>query len=152
MKTEISALNPSYRFAIDFTMGIGGVTTSGFGGRSFTKGIASAVTVFSESASIADAAATVIGNFTNVEDPNIVRSPAERIYPDTDIVGQLVTTGIGELSQAKIKEACQNGLSKADSMYHRGLIKGAMIAVKGNVVFTSSLESLVEPLGSQRMG
>jgi ApbE superfamily uncharacterized protein (UPF0280 family) len=151
MKTEINARNPTYLLAIDFSMGIGGITTSGFGGRSFTKGIASAVTVISENASISDAAATVIGNSTNVQDPNIVRTLAERIYPDTDIVGQWVTTGVGELSQEKTEEACQNGLSKAYSICHKGLIKGAMIAVKGNVVFTSGLESLVEPLGSHSM-
>ncbi len=34
-------------FLIDETMGIGGVATSGLGGRSFTKGIASAATVLS---------------------------------------------------------------------------------------------------------
>jgi len=143
VKTEISAKHPSYLFTIDSTTGIKGIATSGLGGRSFTKGIASAATVLSETASFADAAATVIGNFTNVEDPNIMRAVAETIYPDTDIVGEWVTTKVGSLSQEKIEEALNNGLSKAYSLCNKGCIKGALIAVQGKVVWTESLESLL---------
>ena len=104
VKTEIDANQPDYLISIDSAMGIGGVATSGLGGRSFTKGIASAATVLSETAAFSDAAATVIGNFTNVEDPNIMRSLAEKIYPDTDIGGEWVTIEVGELSQEKSKK------------------------------------------------
>jgi len=140
VKPEIDAKNPSYVLPIDTTVGIGGVATSGFGGRSFTKGIASAVTVLSGSASLSDAAATVIGNFTNVEDPNITRSLAEKIYPDTDIVGEWVTIGVGNLSQEKIEEALNNGLSKAYSLCRKGFIKGALITLKDRLVFTDFLK------------
>jgi len=139
VKTEIDASQPAYLISIDSTMGIGGVATSGLGGRSFTKGIASAATVLSETASFADAAATVIGNFTNVEDPNILRSLAEEIYPDTDIAGEWVTTRVGELSQEKIGEALNRGLSKAYSICQKGLIAGALVALQGRVVWTESL-------------
>ncbi|HSB04409.1 MAG TPA: UPF0280 family protein [Thermodesulfobacteriota bacterium] len=139
IKTDISAKQPSYLIAIDETMRIGGVATSGLGGRSFTKGIATAATVLSENASFADAAATVIGNFTNVEDSHIKRSLAENIYPETDIAGEWVTTGMGELSSKKIEEAVNRGLSKANSLFRRGLIRGALIAVKGRVAWTHSL-------------
>lgn len=140
VKTDINVKHPTYLIPIDFTMGVGGVATSGLGGRSFTKGIASGATVLSESASLSDAAATVIGNFTNVEDPNIKRSLAENIYPDTDIAGQWVTTDVGRLSQKKIEKSLKNGLSKAYSLYRKGFIKGALIAVKGKVVWTESLD------------
>jgi ApbE superfamily uncharacterized protein (UPF0280 family) len=146
VKTEIEAKHPTYLISIDSTMGIGGVATSGLGGRSFTKGIASAVTVLSETASLADAAATVIGNFTNVEDPNIMRSLAEKIYPDTDIAGEWVTIKVGELSQEKIEEALNRGLSRAYSICQKGLIHGAMIALQGNVVWTDSLTPLIKRL------
>lgn len=146
VKTDIDAKYPTPLITIDSTMGIGGVATSGLGGRSFTKGIASAATVLSESASLSDAAATVVGNFTNVKDPNIRRSLAESIYPDTDIAGEWVTTEVGRLSQKKIEEALNNGLSKANSICQKGLIKGALIAVKGKVVWTKSLESLLKRL------
>jgi len=143
VKTDIHSTRPSYMISIDSTMGIGGVTTSGLGGRSFTKGIASAATVLSKSAALADAAATVIGNFTNVDDPKIRRSLAEGIYPDTDIAGAWVTTEIGRLSPEKIEEALKHGLSKAYSICERRLIKGALIAVKSRVVWTESLSPLL---------
>jgi len=146
VKTEIDARQPTYLFSIDSTMGVGGVATSGLGGRSFTKGIASAATVLSETASLADAAATVVGNFTNIEDPNIMKSLAEEIYPDTDINGEWVTVKVGKLSQEKIEEALNSGLSKAYSIYQKGLVKGALIALQGKVVWTDSLNSWLTKL------
>jgi ApbE superfamily uncharacterized protein (UPF0280 family) len=139
VKTEIDADRPTYLITIDSTMGIGGVATSGLGGRSFTKGIASAATVLSKTASFADAAATVIGNFTTVEDPNILRTLAEKIYPDTDIPGEWVTIRVGELSQEKIEKALDESLSKAYGIIQKGLINGALIALRGRVVWTKSL-------------
>ncbi|NWG03729.1 MAG: UPF0280 family protein [Syntrophaceae bacterium] len=146
VKTEIDAKEPMYLISIDSTMGIGGIATSGLGGRSFTKGIASAATVLSENASLADAAATVIGNFTQIEDPNIMRSLAEKIYPDTDIAGEWVTVKVGKLSQEKIEEALKRGLSKTYSIHQKGLIYGALIALQGKVVWTESMETLLKKL------
>jgi ApbE superfamily uncharacterized protein (UPF0280 family) len=146
VKTEIDAKQPTYLISIDSAMGIGGVATSGLGGRSFSKGIASAATVISKTASFSDAAATVIGNFTNVEDPNILRTLAEKIYPDTDISGEWVTIRVGELSQEKIEEALDKGLSKAYAICQKGLIHGALIALQGRVVWTDSLTPLLKKL------
>jgi hypothetical protein len=78
-----------------------------------------------------------------VDDPNISRTLAEKIYPDTDIAGEWVTTEVGTLSQEKIEEALNNGLSKAYSIFQKRLIKGALIAVQGQVIWTDSLESLL---------
>ncbi len=139
IKTDVNAKHPSYLISMDEAAGIGGVATSGLGGRSFTKGIASAVTVLSENASFSDAAATAIGNFTNIEDRHIKRALAESIYPDTDIADEWVTVEIGELSKEKVEEALDHGLAKADSICQRGLIKGALIAVQGRVAWTESL-------------
>jgi ApbE superfamily uncharacterized protein (UPF0280 family) len=141
VKTKIDERHPTYLISIDSSMGIAGVATSGLGGRSFTKGIASAATVLSETASLSDAAATVIGNFTNIEEPGITKSLAEEIYPDTDIHGEWVTVKVGKLSQEKIEEALDNGLSKAHSICEKGLIKGALIALQGRVTWTKSLDS-----------
>jgi len=146
VKTDIEAREPTYLISIDSNMGIGGVATSGLGGRSFTKGIASAATLLSVSASLSDAAATVVGNFTNVEDPHIERSLAERLYPDTDIAGERVTTRVGRLSQEKIDEALNTGLSKAYSLCDNGLIKGALIAVQRKVVWTEFMGPLLKKL------
>lgn len=140
VKTEIDAREATYLILIDLAMGVGGVATSGLGGRSFTKGIASAVTVLSENASLADAAATVIANYTDVKDPHIKRSLAESIYPDTDIAGEWVTTEVGKLSRNEIDKALENGLKKANSILRKKLIQGALIAVKGQVTMTDSLK------------
>ncbi len=146
VKTKVDAREPAYLISIDSNMGIGGVATSGLGGRSFTKGIASAATILSGAASVSDAAATVIGNFTNVEDVNIARSLAEEIYPDTDIAGEWVTTRVGVLSQEKVAEALNRGLSKAYSICQKGLIHGALIALKGQVVWTESMGSFLKKI------
>jgi len=141
IKTDIYARFPEYVLWIDETMRIGGVATSGLGGRSFTKGIASAATVLSETASLADGAATVIGNATNVEAPGIRRALAETLYPDTDIAGEWVTIQVGELSDEKIEEALGAGLEKANRLCQKGLIKEALLAVKGRAAWTPSLNS-----------
>ncbi len=146
IKTEIEARQPTYLLSIDSTMNIGGVATSGLGGRSFTKGIAQAATVVAETASLADAAATTIGNFTNIEDSNILRLPAEKIYPDTDLYGEWVTVKVGKLSQKKIEEALTRGLSEATQLCQRGFIKGAFIAVQGRVRWTEGLTPLVRKI------
>jgi ApbE superfamily uncharacterized protein (UPF0280 family) len=146
VKTRIDAKQPAYVISIDSAMRIGGVATSGLGGRSFTKGIASAATVLSETASFSDAAATVVGNFTNIEDVSIMRSLAEEIYPDTDLVGEWVTTKVGMLSQDKIEEALNRGLSKAYAICQKGQIHGALIALQGQVAWTKSLDPWLRKL------
>jgi ApbE superfamily uncharacterized protein (UPF0280 family) len=146
LKTDIDAENPAYVIPIDAKMSVGGVATSGLGGRSFTKGIASAATVLAENASLADAAATVLGNFTNIEDPRIVRALAQNIYPETDIAGEWVTLQVGELPPERVEEALQNGLRKARDLCERELIKGALIAVKARVAWTGSLDSRIQAL------
>ena len=146
VKAEIEARNPAYVIPLDIAAKIGGVATSGLGGRSFTKGIASAATVLAKDAALADAAATVIGNFTNVEDPRISRSLAEKIYPDTDIPGEWVTVHVGSLSQEKIDEALMKGLSKANSLRENELIQGALIAVQGKIVWTESIDPFIVKL------
>ena len=56
-----------------------GIATSGWRGRSFSLGIADAVTVLAERASVADAAATLIANAVDLPGhPAITRVPAAR--------------------------------------------------------------------------
>ena len=141
IKTEIDARNPAYLLRIGAEMNIGGVTTSGLGGRSFTKGIASAVTVVAKNAALADAAATVIGNATHVEDPAIKRCLPETIYPDTDIPGEYVTTEVGDLSLQTVEEALQKGLQEALRIERQGHVRGALISVKGRTVWTESMNA-----------
>lgn len=146
IRTGIEEKKPSYLVTIEPEIGVEGVATSGLGGRSFTKGIASAATVFARKASLADAAATVIGNLTDVDAPGVIRTLAEQIYPETDIAGQWVTTRVGHLSTPQIEQALKSGLSKAFELQQRGLVYGAFIAVQGKTAWTESLTARLVPV------
>lgn len=113
---------------------IHGICTSGMGGRSFTKGIATAAIVCASDAATADACATYIGNKTNVEDSNILRSLAEEIDEGTDIKGQLVTLKVGRIGEKKKYKALLNGLNVAESLYNKDIIKGAIIIIGDTIV------------------
>ncbi len=108
---------------------IAGICTSGFKGRSFSKGIATFVTVFAKKASVADACATYIANMTNADHPNIIRCLAEEIDEGTDIRGQLITVKIGDIPEKVKYEAVLNGYEAAISLYEKNIIKGAIICI-----------------------
>src|SRR5438445_257042 len=66
--------------------GIGGIATSGRHGRSFSLGIADAVTILAANAAAADAAATVVANAVDLpNDPNVTRVPACDLDPQSDL-------------------------------------------------------------------
>lgn len=115
-------------FKVDSSSCIEGICTSGFGGRSFTKGIADKAVALSIKASIADVCATFMANETNIDDENIVRALAEEIDSVTDIKGHVVTLKIGKLTKEKRQKALINGYSVAEKLYADNLIKrGAII-------------------------
>lgn len=113
---------------------IQGICTSGMGGRSLTKGIATAVVICAENAAIADACATYVANETNVEDENILRCLAEEIDPETDIKGQMITCQLGSVNEKKKLEALLKGLNLSEDLYKRGIIKGAVLVIDNNIV------------------
>lgn len=115
-------------------MNVHGICTSGIGGRSFTKGIATVAVALAENAATADACATYLGNMTNVDDENIVRCMAEEIDTGTDIPGQLVTLKVGQISRKNKYKALFNGLSTAENLYKKGIIKGAIICIDNDIV------------------
>jgi ApbE superfamily uncharacterized protein (UPF0280 family) len=120
-----------------------GVTTSGVGGRSLTRGIASAVTVVAANASVADAAATAIGNACIVEDDAIIQLPAERLDPQTDLAGLSVTTEVGELSPEKVLKALESARQKAALLAQRKIISGAFMALQNVFVISDGLKPYV---------
>jgi len=128
--SDLSNNKPTHVIKIKNDSGVRGIATSGFGGRSLTKGVASAVTALAASGSNADAAATSIANATNCQDPSIIRCFAEEIDYFTDIRGQIVTRSIGEMEENNMKIAVKNGLIRAKSLYDKRIIYGAIIFVK----------------------
>jgi ApbE superfamily uncharacterized protein (UPF0280 family) len=106
-----------------------GIATSGWPGRSFSLGIADAVTVLARDAAAADAAATVIANACNVAHPAISRAPARSLDPDSDLGALLVTIAVGPLPAEAVAAALAGGEAMAEALLARGLIHAALLAV-----------------------
>lgn len=120
------------RLEIPASSPVRGVATSGWRGRSFSLGIADAVTVLARNAAAADAAATIIANDVDLpRHPSIERRPACDLQPDSDLGGRLVTTGVGRLSASDVDTALARGAATARDLLDRGLIEGAALFLAG---------------------
>jgi uncharacterized protein len=123
-----------------------GIATSGWRGRSFSLGIADAVTVLAERAAAADAAATIIANTIDLPGhPAIVRVPACELAPDTDLGARLITQAVGELSEADVNQALSSGVETAERLLKIGLIRSAALNLHGEtrvVAPTAELTSI----------
>ena len=114
--------------------GIGGIATSGRGGRSFSLGIADSVTVLGPSAAAADAAATLIANAVTIESPAIRRCPAVQLDPDSDLGERPVTVDVGPLTSAEVEAALENGRRQAEDYRRAGLIAAAALTLRGQTL------------------
>jgi len=113
-----------------------GIATSGRHGRSFSLGIADAVTVLAGTASQADAAATIIANAVDLPGhPTVIRCPANSLQPDSDLGPRLVTRGVGGLTRGEISMALATGQAVARKLLAAGLIDGAALCLFGETVF-----------------
>lgn len=109
-----------------------GIATSARHGRSFSLGIADAVTVLARTASQADAAATIIANAVDLPGhPAIIRCPANELQPDSDLGTRLVTRDVGVLRESEIDDALRAGVSRAQQLLAAGLIEGAALRLLG---------------------
>ncbi len=113
-----------------------GIASSGFGGRSFTLGLADVVSVIAETAAVADGAATFIGNMTTAEGRTIVRRKAQDIDPLTDIPDEMVTIERGELDRQTVAAALAAGLDHARRLKSAGVIMDALIILGEEMVDT----------------
>jgi len=122
-----------------------GIATSGWRGRSFSLGIADAVTVLAESSSSADAAATIIANDVDLPaHPAITRLPACEIQPDNDLGARKVTRRVGPLRGDEVDQALRNGGKTARSLLEKSLIIAAALHLNGethSVGHTSACEN-----------
>ena len=108
-----------------------GLATSGWRGRSFSLGIADSVTVLAATAAQADAAATVVANAVNVDDPAIVRQPACDLRDDADLGTLPVTVAVPPLEPARVSAALEAGLARAGALQQAGLICFAALFCQG---------------------
>ncbi|MBE0614213.1 MAG: UPF0280 family protein [Burkholderiales bacterium] len=119
--------------ALDASMPVRGLATSGWRGRSQSLGIADAVTVFAADAAAADAAATMIANAIDVEHPAIVRAPARGLRTDSDLGDLLVTVAVGALPASARADALARGCAQAKALQQQGLIYAAYLALQDEV-------------------
>ena len=123
------------RIAIAAADGVGGMATSGAGGRSHSFGIADSVTVLAASAAAADVAATLIANAVDIADhPCIIRTPARDLQPDSDLGDRLVVTAVPPLTFAEKRHALSLGAQTAEAMLRQGQIAGAALFLQGEQV------------------
>jgi uncharacterized protein len=109
-----------------------GIATSGWRGRSFSLGIADAVTVLADQAAMADAAATIIANAVDLpKHPNVFRVRARDVAPDNDLGDHLVTQGVGDLTAQEIGTALGGGETLARTLLTEGLIRAAALHLRG---------------------
>jgi hypothetical protein len=116
-----------------------GIATSGRHGRSFSLGIADAVTVRARTAAGADAAVTIIANAVDLPGhPGIIRIPATELQPDSDLGARLVTRHVGELSDSEIEAALEAGVARGRQHLLSGLIEGATLRLMGKTAVVGS--------------
>ena len=112
-----------------------GVATSGWRGRSFSLGIADAVTVFAASAAVADATATLIANAVDLSGhPAVRRAPANACDPQSDLGERLVTVDVGPLAPFEIDEALAAGLAEAEKLRKASLLEAAALQLNGRTL------------------
>jgi len=121
-------------FRVDAASPVRGIATSGWRGRSFSLGIADAVTVLATSASRADAAATVVANAVDVDDPRIVRRPAGAVRDDSDLGERLITCAVPRLPEALVAQALESGRRVALREIAAGRIVAALLCLQGRAV------------------
>ncbi len=119
-----------------------GLATSGWRGRSFSRGIADSVTILARTAAMADAAATIVANAVDADHPAIERRPANSIHDDTDLGALLVTTAVGQLPPDLVAAALDRGLATARDLQARGLIEGAALALQDQWRLTGAAQSI----------
>ncbi len=124
---------PAGHFKVTLGMPVCGIATSGWRGRSFSLGIADAVTVLARDAAAADVAATLIANRVNANHPAIERRPAHELEPDSDLGMMPVTVSVGPLDEVTRQKALDSGFAVAEEMREAQLIYGAAMLLDGEV-------------------
>jgi ApbE superfamily uncharacterized protein (UPF0280 family) len=127
---------------LDSNQPVRGIATSGWRGRSFSLGIADAVTILAKTAAMADAAATIVANAVDLPGhPAISRIAARELSPDSDLGDRLVTTAVGEFTSAEVSQALGRGSACAERLIASGLIDAAALNLQGTTRVMAPVES-----------
>ena len=111
---------------------VGGVATSGWGGRSHSLGIADRVTVLAADAAAADVAATLVANACDLPgSARVRRVPALELSPDSDLGERAVTVGVARLDAEERRAALDAAVGYARALLRRGTALGVRIELQG---------------------
>jgi uncharacterized protein len=143
MVTDLAKATAEGMITVNHDAKIGGIATSGWRGRSFSRGVADAVTVLAQSASEADAAATIIANAVDVNSPAIERAPAQSLDPDSDLGNILVTIAVHHLTRDDIATAFKAGERVAATLQRTKLIQAYVIALQGQICLSEEAQKLI---------
>lgn len=130
------------QFEVHASTPVRGIATSGWRGRSFSLGIADSVTVLAATAAQADAAATLIANAVDVQDPGIHRRPASECKDDSDLGDIPVTVDVAALAPTQVQHALAAGVLRASVLQRAGLIWSAALVCQGQWRVVQPLSSL----------
>ena len=111
--------------------GIGGVCTSGLGGRSLTRGIAGGVTVFSRRCALADACATHIANCSYIESPRVHTCLAGEIEPESDIASLRIVTAVEPLLQEEKRRGLMQVYEETERQWKNGNLVRVYADIQG---------------------
>ncbi len=141
------------RAVLEANQPVRGVATSGWRGRSFSLGIADAVTVLADRATMADAAATILANAVDLPGhPSVHRVRARELAPDNDLGDHLVTQGVGELTAQEISTALDSGEALAHTLLAEDLIRAAALHLRGETrIVGLPLNALENPAGDRSL-
>jgi ApbE superfamily uncharacterized protein (UPF0280 family) len=109
--------------------GIGGVATSGLGGRSLTRGVARGVSAFARRCILADALATHLANCSYIPSDQVLTMKAGEVDPNSDIGDLAVVVDVGRLDHKLTKQA----LRQVEREARRQKEKGNLIAACARV-------------------
>jgi uncharacterized protein len=131
-----------------------GIATSGWRGRSFSLGVADAVTILAPTAALADAAATLIANEVDPGNcPEITRQTAFDLDPDNDLGDRMVTINVSPLSDAQVDKALQQGQDLAGSFVSAGHIVAAAMSLQGSTRLAGNFNNTLisnEPVSEKK--
>lgn len=132
-RTAAGSLRTDAGFTLGHADPVRGVATSGWRGRSLSRGIADSVTVLAADAAGADAAATVIANAVDVDHPLIRRLPADAVRDNSDLGRRLVTVDVPPLPADRVQAALERGLAVARTLQRDGQVFAALLACQGSL-------------------
>lgn len=140
-----AALSVDGQFRLHASSPSRGVATSGWRGRSFSFGIADAVTVLAKTASQADAAASIIANAVNIDHPGIIRQCANELKDDTDLGARRVTTGVPWLSPEEVCMALEHGVQQAQQLSRAANVHHVFLCLQGQVRYVDLCPPMPSP-------